>query len=788
MSDEIKDPQLVQFRNALANGTAFGPKASAYKTWLDRLAQRDAGSALHQAAQLLWGEYEVAATRRNTQGTSARPPEIYRRDDRSGHRGGAGTSSSAGRSPQRGDNAGAAEPAQVLEGAFHNPYTFIPFPKSPPRRRKPTPLTSDERDPSRRSGYLVLTLETKSPLLSCHPTPTSTLEGHKQFEVLRIGNDVIVPATGVRGALRSLLSILVGGTLSYVDENVWLTQGRDLNLGPAGATSAPEVPDQCYLARVVEPGDARRPGTVQLGKTELVKADDLESTARRCGVAGLRRPTDRRVEQSLWCDGPSVREVSVVKSPRTPWQVKLSGRPVNVKGKREGIFLGDGPEIELPPALWGAFEGRHRHGVVNELRRDDLVWLHLRSGADRFRTASDVESIQWARWGRRGVRLLDLVREQHSGFQPDSFNSDGLVDAVTDLFGQVPMKDISRDGQGPAGPFAARVRPENLVFRDAYPNSVTKQVALAPLQPPHPGCAAFYRAEYDPDAIANDPKTPLRGYKVYRTAVEGDEPWRFEIQSVYGDDGRPGPPKQRVNKTCDLLNRGCEGTLRLSFRALSKEEVAMLVASTMVDWRLGGGKPFGLGHCRISQVQVFDERGKLQHHLERESDDAGALPKELEDVLPAEFRKRMKLWQASQMPVKALRYPRAVNDNENRKQRGGHAWFQRHASVRKGTRGEDTPRGLEVMWVEGELAAKAKSSRIRGQFLPPFNDKNAEANQLFGFDLIVPRDAKRQERDRRTFISRVEPFDPKRHVRGDEKSGGNQSQNKDTRRDDRGAR
>ena len=77
---------------------------------------------------------------------------------------------------------------------------------------------------------LIDGLETLSPLLSCSPVPASTDNGHATYEVLRIGEDVIVPATGVRGALRNLMTILAGGSLSYLDDEVWLCQGRDARL------------------------------------------------------------------------------------------------------------------------------------------------------------------------------------------------------------------------------------------------------------------------------------------------------------------------------------------------------------------------------------------------------------------------------------------------------------------------------------------------------------------------------------------------------------------------------
>src|SRR5690606_28150940 len=103
--------------------------------------------------------------------------------------------------------------------------------------------------------------------------------------------------------------------------------------------------------------------------------------------------------------------------------------------------LGDpSRRISLPPALWAAYLGRHAHGGAPELKPNDLVWLEPASPTmDRLTSAHDVKSIQWARWGRRGEALRAVIERHHPHVLPDSLNPDGLVDEVTDLFGQVPM-------------------------------------------------------------------------------------------------------------------------------------------------------------------------------------------------------------------------------------------------------------------------------------------------------------------------------------------------------------
>jgi hypothetical protein len=776
-------PTLVQFKRKLESVFPNVNEANAFDKWRQK---QESGTANRVEADQLWEEY----LRRRDSGLRVSPQGTRSAQERrDAPRATRGTSQpiAAERNP--------AVSADLLGSPFTNPYTFVPFPASAPLRRAPTPLTIDELERERVSGVLEIELETLSPLLTCSPKPTDGAEGkHKVYSVLSVGDDVIVPATGVRGALRSLMSILLGGTLGYIDDNVWLTQGRDMPLGPRGKESGPDVPLKAFLARVVEAGSTTRSGTILLGDTRLAKADELERLLGQDRVKRL-RPTSKRADETVWVD-EGLTQFSSLETPECPWQVRFSGRPINAKGKREGLFRGDPARtLELPPSFWAAYAGRHAHGVVGELRRGDLVWLRpSRADVTEINRVEDIDSIQWARWGRRGERLLDVVREHHPALVPDSFNRDGKVDEITDLFGQVPMEPADRNGASPAGPFAGRIRCSNLVFEGACKKGVEKRVRLAPLARPHPGCAAFYRDADGPDEVANR-GLPLRGYKVYRTSSQLGEkaPWLFKNQGIYSDSGLLQSDESKSNKTCDLLKHGQVGRLRISFRALSERELALLIATCCVDWRLGGGKPLGLGHCRVTVVKVRllteqasaasplapgkEIRPVPQDHRKSLAELPDAMRRHIEPLLD-----RFDLWRDSQMPVERLLYPRAASGNQNRIQRGGHVWFQRHATLRRS--GDGFVEGLQSLWLAGELQQKAGGrERMTGQMLP-----KEVAGLLFGHDLIDPAGSSSQERDRRTRYTILEPFDPARHATGTERSGGNQSQNRETRRHDRDER
>jgi len=659
-----------------------------------------------------------------------------------------------GNTQEKGSNQKAAQANSIGE-SFHNPYTFIPFPGNV-NRYLPTALTADEHpdERHRRSGVLELEITTLSPLMTCSPVPVSKKEDHKTFKALTIGNDVIVPSTGVRGTLRTLMTIISGGTLGYMDEELWLTQGRDAQLGPSNMMT--DVPDNVFLAEIVRPGSATSPGIIQLGETRLEKVEVLKKTMPNLDKE---RPTTGK------------KPLEYRDSNGVIWKVKLSGRPINPKGKKEGLFKGNGEELELSEEFWKTYYGRHRHSVQSELKKGDLIWLEpAKTDCKKITCEADIRSIQWSRWGRRGVALKKLMPQN---LLPDSMRNDGAVDMVTDLFGQIPQKGFSA-----AGPFAARIRPGNLIFFDAKDKTITE--TLAPLAAPHPGCMAFYRDQEDLDKI--DKHAPLKGYKVYRNTRErGDNaPWKYSVQGVYEERGALKPCHQKVNKTAELLNEGITGKLRIPFRALGADELALVYAACSVDWKLGGGKPLGLGHCRVTAIKMIDEDGNESFPMERSEpgENLNLFPDNLKWV--DHIKKRIALYRASQIPVEKLRYPRAVTINNNKSTPAGLYWFARHASPRKnGT-------GLETIWTTGALKQKTRTTQIRAQALPPLNPENQNADLLYGYDM-VELDVDTSNRNQR-MVGRMEKFEPPIHALPNEKAGANTSQNRETRISARSAR
>ena len=574
---------------------------------------------------------------------------------------------------------------------FYNPYTFIPFPEKIERRDEVSYLTADEYEKQRFTGILDLTVKNISPLLTSEPTPKN--EGpHKEYNVLTIGNDVIVPATSVRGSLRTLMTTLVGGTLGYMDRHLHLCQGRDVHCGPIQGNENRKA----FLARVVKAGGFNRSGKIELGESGIFEFPKLEFLSRRMNIR-LPRPT--KSDQRVFVDDPlNPKRIETVRgdySGNLKYEIKLAGRIPQKKGsvKKEGFFksIGRAP-IELPAEFWEDYSSRNRNGDRKELRTNDLIWIEpVNPDATGINSAKEIKSIQWARWGRCGQRFEDALGS-YSCVKPDSQNPDGKVDSVTDLWGQVHLNNMA------GKTFASRIRVHNLIFENGA-EKLDRNVTLAPLAQPHPGCLAMYRSgnpnPYSDNALSK--LSPLNGYKVYRNSSERGEkaPWLFSEQGVY-DNGKLKNPKTNMNKTVDLLSEGQSGHLKISFRALSKKELAMLLLTCSVDWKLGGGKPLGLGHCRVTNLTCRDEFGIEIFPAIECLEDNIQLPEEYAALICGmNILKRIQMYKESQKPVDKLRYPRAAEGKLDKDgnfgiRREALLWFERHAKPK----GSEDPRGL----------------------------------------------------------------------------------------------
>ena len=690
---DAEHPTIKNFRSAIVNRQIDARKVRDFESWMNGKKFKEEYRPV--AEELLAKAKALLASGSGNAGLP-RPAQPNKFDGK-------------GRAPVSNNNR-TALPASAMGYAFHNPYTFIPFPATAPERHVPTPLTIDEVEKDRLTGILNIKLRNLSPLCSVQSDEKRSQE-LRDKAALKIGNDVIVPASSVRGSLRSLMAIISGSALDYVDENLWLCQGRDLQLDKESLYLAEIVDVKSMLVRV---GKAKLVATGQLlecmGSNITRYAKDFQSK--------LEKYTQTKgAKAMLWVDNISnPTSISNKYDPEHPWRVKVSGRKVQTqKGANEGAFCPNDCDIQemfLHDRLKIDFECRNRNGIKKSLADGDLVWLEPVNPGKGIQNASDVKSIQWARWGRDGVNFKEKLKNAIPHMLPDYLRNDGKVDIVSDLFGSIPLKETAYNA------FAARIRPENLVFKNAQTFWNLMPVSGAP----HPGCMAFYvtNDDYDQISISDLP----RGYKVYRTTTDhgNDAPWRYEVQPVYSNNGKDIVEYNVAKMTCrkELLKENQEGSLRIAFRGLSRKELALLLLTLSCDLRFGGGKPFGLGHCVVSEISAVNEFGEVIFPTWTPTKRA-SVPEELQNEI-ASFHSRADLYCKTQVPVENLRYPRAYKKNKH----GGMNWFSFFAAPQGD---QDTPR-------HGLIARKiGRDGQLKAQGLPVFDPQNPTSDLLFGYDV-----------------------------------------------------
>lgn len=760
-------PNMWQFKSKIANETVNQLDVNAFEKWMGNPnkfpeeLRSQAEELVKQAKALLKERSERPAAPKPVQGT----PQPQARFGQGRLNNYHNNHNQGGQPTIKNDNSNAGSP-EVFGRPFHNPYTFIPFPEQATQRHEPTPLTADEADAERLTGVLFLEVKTLSPLLvpdkkdkrDNDGTPSqNNNNAPQQVKALRIGNNIVLPATSVRGTLRALTALVSGSALDYVDEDLWLCQGRDTQLDR----------QHLYLAEVVRPGDANHDGEVKVAPASLVEMRVLiEMLGGR--ENDLRQYDGSKNGRQLWVNSmASPTRCSQQKTTECPYRVKVSGRKIGHDKPRsiqhEGVYDPDKAwSITLPRQLWADYIGRNRNSVKTTLKKGDLVWLEPQEGT--IQDGADVKSIQWARWGKTGVRFLDILKKKCPHMIPDSLREDGLVDVTSDLFGNVPMTE----GKGYEA-FSARVRPENLVFE----SPTTFWNEMPPLGAPHPGCKAFYATNDDYDAISLEDLP--RGYKVYRISADvGDKaPWLYKTQPIFnGEAPKPFAQAGKMTNKAELMKEGMTGKLRISYRSLTKEEFALLLLVLSCDLRLGGGKPLGLGHAIVSSVKAYDETGKEM--LSWQPSERASVPEEFQEQTAKLALSRARLYCKTQVPVEMMRYPRSATCNYNGAiQRGGMCWFTTFASNRK-----NSPTGLQTAWLQ--LPGMPQAQQIRAQGLPTFRPEAPQDDRLYGYD-VLPTEEKLQNQVNK--IVKLDDVDQAVPPSGPHNP--NESPNRDSRRNDR---
>ncbi len=552
-------------------------------------------------------------------------------------------------------------------GGGVNPYTFIP---TPPRQGLPPELDNGAPTPhgvidtdTQWSGWLVLRLVTKTPLLLPDPDPEAvSVDGdkHRTYPV-RLGSDgkPLLHGASVKGALRSAYETVTASRYGVF-------RGHDRALAYRRSASRQD-PLELTPARVESDGSGGlvfricktlpvplydtppRPGQRPGGPRRKARAVGAASAriTRDDGVADwsvLHRSevgyTTRTIEPRPGQRGQArvvVDTVTLLPSgggtgPRG-W-LSITGRSIETKGSERLFVLADRPPIpvgEHHHAGWHSVlasyrdaaeysePGLDRHG--KRLERSVHVRVDGRPVPERLVEGDLVyldSAVHPVMIGR-----LPYPRPPSAGLdeslRPAAERSE--LSPADRLFGWAPQG--SGDGRRSSSGYRGRLRIESVRCEtddwlvDHRPDGVT----LAPLGSPKPTQFRFYAAADDSGtpvgrtadgrAISKDKgyTSGLRGRKAYwYPSPAPDGYWEVGAGSARQPAGRfrewQGLDRTSQNSTqLGWVREGSEFTVRIFADAVPGPELGPLLwlaAQEGCALRLGAGKPLGFGAVSVS--------------------------------------------------------------------------------------------------------------------------------------------------------------------------------------------
>jgi hypothetical protein len=562
---------------------------------------------------------------------------------------------------------------QYNPDAFVNPYNFVPFASdAPPRARA---AGHHRRDPGLNHGVLEAEFVAKSPLLvrdaGSGPDRTTVFA--------RRGDQLVIPGSSAKGAVRSLFETITGSCLRVADQE-YRPAYRDV-LRPTNRAG-------WTLIEVTEVDRQHRPTTVRRASEGpmWIAFDVLERALGRHGVrTGARvhltgspkkvgKPPTARLE---------VRDPDAVAPSGPGKELVLLVTDVRARPKDKGVCFAAAPvgrpePAHVDPDAWRRFEAAL--DGVDDLKRGESGKRGDRDGLIRvdidkkvrgtaYRQLQGVETaglrvaglreghVLWARFDNAGS-IVDLAFAQTwrhgstgpalgeripAGFEPCTGQDVALCPACR-VFGSAD----TRGGSGDGGAYRGQVR-----VGDWRVEGASHRVDLAPLGAPRPGSGQMYLthadgtlpekarggqvplrewgSELDPQGRAR----PLRGRKYYwRTGEVAGRPPRHTYHGSHSKEDNAG----RMRQSAEVVGAEAEVTGTLVFENLTDGELGALVASLNPgvlsqfqhearkgapgDFCLpvGGGKPLGLGSLQCTRLRLRLEADRYGSEADGDSD------------------------------------------------------------------------------------------------------------------------------------------------------------------------
>lgn len=526
------------------------------------------------------------------------------------------------------------------EYRFLNPYNFaqyLPAPSIPPGDSDAQLLGRCPPPPHDRyvglTGRITCTLEAVTPLFisdshEIKATKVRLSDGreveHKSYRFFQYGGKDAIPASSLRGMIRSMFETVTNSPFSVFDGDERL----EYRIDPAEARR--------FRAGIVRslPEDGK-PGVIALCEEAKIGAyypnveRNVLDDSWHCGepaYATLIRTKDNVMKVETISRNRMVSSSHV----HSGW-VKVTGQTIDTK-RNEGFFYFKGDPARAETVLFDAQREDDFNFILHAQLHDRKEDFHSQVQSERLapgnlvyveldpQDRTKVRNIALARVARLryrtpvGVRLPEHLRP--------SENYDQL-DIASRMFGWV--KATQEEDRNARVAYAGRVRFTHAVLTEDGDKGVyAEDLRLAILGEPKPTTTLFYLHKTDGEWSEEDRKKPgaaetigydglnlLRGRKVYRH--HGAALNRLEYE--------------RAERRPDHQNRSVRGVrapgnvfrFMIDFHNLAPVELGALLWTLKLGdegcfYRLGYAKPLGFGSVRVAieSTELFDFRQRYQ--------------------------------------------------------------------------------------------------------------------------------------------------------------------------------
>lgn len=545
------------------------------------------------------------------------------------------------------------------ETEFINPYNFIPQFKGVVRKQ-------NNLNEGTLTGYIECELTTKTPMIIVDPNKMKEKNGHKTYsDTFRLGDGEktpAIPASALRGMIRSKFETLTNSCMSNLDENLLFTGRYSGFMKKAGLLDCSGKEPILYATQAYPVKKDKRGNCDGFNTGDEVTF--CTESVRGRGKEYIKKINDRDDDpKGIVKLGERMNENSVYVF-QSNYNRKIA----------EGKWLKDTYE-NLNQLFKKNKDSAENHKGYTKKDVKPVWYVQIENQI--YISLSQKGQIEFNK------RLKDVMRD-------DSYlpcRTDEVCSAC-DLFGMVNGK--AKSGKVRFSDALLTSENQNLFIKKSY--------TLPPLNTPKHSNASFYlqldigkmedawnvdfTGKPGNETYLNEGEVFIRGRKEY---------WHHQ------PDFRDGENKTNLNSTVDILNKGLKYAFKVYFDSITENELNQLLFSICLgnetDYchKLGMGKPLGFGSIKVKITKtvlrdVNNEDGKIHYETKKYSpswcDNQNGLDiiSELYNLNDTQTKAINHMYSFNFIEeAKIVSYPKEKNEGDN-----GYEWFSENKDYRTG--------------------------------------------------------------------------------------------------------